>query len=192
MTVLTPPRHYLVDQALRDARAWCSGHTIDAQPAIAHAARVAVVLGHHEAGVAPALVAAALLHDSPEFAPPTLDLDDYLHRYYGPRLVRVVRGLQADHDDLDAEQPPTTVDDQDVVLLSTVDKVVALGSALRRARRCGDVAGFFAARQPLVRLLPHFRACRAAAQGRVPATLTAALGIVLDDLEHLIASAVQA
>lgn len=64
-TVLSPPRHLLVEHALRQARQWCAGHVIDDRPALAHAARVAVTLGEHVADPAPDLVAAILLHGSP-------------------------------------------------------------------------------------------------------------------------------
>jgi hypothetical protein len=62
---LASPRHPLIDNALADARRWCAGQVIDDQPALAHAARVAMTLGDHVADPAPDLIAAALLHDSP-------------------------------------------------------------------------------------------------------------------------------
>ena len=83
MTVLTPPRHPLIDNALADARRWCAGQVIDDRPALAHAARVAVTLGEHVTDPAPELIAAALLHDSPEFAPAGIDLDAVLGHRYG-------------------------------------------------------------------------------------------------------------
>ena len=125
----------------------------------------------------------ALLHDSPEFAPPTTDLDAYLTAVYGAEVLRLVRGMQAEHDALDLGTPriPDPAD-RALVLLSTADKVVALTSLLRRAGLSGDTLAFFTSRRPLLDLLPHFCACELASADAVPATLTAALAQVLDDI----------
>ncbi|MGH3808842.1 MAG: hypothetical protein ACRDRU_19875 [Pseudonocardiaceae bacterium] len=178
-TVLSPPRHPLVEQALHQARQWCAGHVIDDRPALAHAARVAVTLGEHVADPAPELIAAALLHDAPELAPPDLDLDVVLERCYGREVVRIVRALEAEHHALDTENPITAVEDLPVLLASTADKIVALTSLSRRAERSGDVTGFFAARPSLLRLLPHFRAFCDTGAGTVPASMSARLDQVL-------------
>lgn len=184
MTILTPPRHALVDSALLLARRWCFGRVIDDRPALAHAARVAVTIDAHQPIAAPQIIAAALLHDAPEFAPPQLDLDRFLSAEYGAEARRLVRGMQVEHDALDREEP-IVADPADVnlTLLSTADKVVALTSLLRRAHLSGDTTGFFAARTPLLNLLTHFRKCRAAAIGAVPASMTADLGKILDALD---------
>jgi hypothetical protein len=182
VTVLAPPRLPLIDRALTDAKAWCAGHIIDERPALAHAARVAVTLGEHIGDPAPELIAAALLHDSPEFAPDDLDLDRVLAQRYGAEVPRIVRALEAEHQALDTDSPVTTIDDLPVLLASTADKIVALASLSRRAVRSGDSAGFFAARPALLALLPHFEAFRQASSGRVPASMTRRLGQVLDTL----------
>jgi len=182
VTALTPPRHPLVDHALQDARHWCAGQVIDDRPALAHAARIAVTLGEHVAYPAPELIAAALLHDAPEFAPPDTDLDHVLSQRYGLEVVRIVRALEAEHHALDADAPTLTVDDLPVLLASTADKIVALTSLSRRAAGTGDAAGFFATRPALRCLLPRFRAFRDAGAGRVPASMTGQLGQALDAL----------
>jgi (p)ppGpp synthase/HD superfamily hydrolase len=105
VTVLTPPRHPLIDRALADARRWCAGQVIDDRPALTHAARVAVTLGEHVAHPAPELIAAALLHDSPEFAPAGIDLDAALGHRYGREVVRIVRALEAEHHGPGYRQP---------------------------------------------------------------------------------------
>lgn len=183
MTVLTPPRHQLVDLALADAQRWCAGQVIDDRPALTHAARVAVAIGTHVPDVAPEVIAAALLHDAPEFAPNHVDLDGFLAATYGLQVRRLVRGMETEHAALDAERPVIPdPSDTDQVLLSTADKVVALTSLLRRAHLSGDVTGFFAVRRPLLALLDHFAACQKAAVGVVPASLSAALDRILHDL----------
>jgi (p)ppGpp synthase/HD superfamily hydrolase len=182
VTVLTPPRHPLVDHALQDAQRWCSGQIIDSAPALAHAARVAVTLGEHITTPAPELIAAALLHDAPEFAPADLDLDTELGHRYGTTVLGIVRALEAEHHALDTDHPTITVADPLVLLASTADKIVALTSLTRRARKSGDSTGFFAERPALLGLLPHFQAFRDAGAGRVPASMTRDLGLVLDTL----------
>jgi hypothetical protein len=47
MSVLSPPRHPLVDDALELARVWCDGHIIDGSPALGHAVKVARTLDRH-------------------------------------------------------------------------------------------------------------------------------------------------
>lgn len=182
MTVLTPPLAEPIDRALADARRWCAGRIIDDRPALVHAVRVAVVLGEHVTAPDPDLVAAVLLHDSPEFAPVDVDLDAVLDHRYGPKVVRVVRALETEHHALDTGHPVITVDDLPVLLASTADKIVALTSLTRRAEKSGDATAFFAARPALLALLEHFGAFTDAGDGRVPASMTRQLRQVLDTL----------
>ncbi|WP_374537115.1 metal-dependent phosphohydrolase [Micromonospora aurantiaca (nom. illeg.)] len=185
MTVLSPPRPVVIERALRDARAWCAGHTIDDRPALAHAVRVAVTIGDHVAAPPPEVIAAALLHDAPELAPASPDVYQVLTTRYGPEIARIIAALQAEHQALDRPHPPIRVDDQSVLLASTADKIVALTSLLRRARATGNVTGFFARRPVLCALLPHFRAFQHAAQPRVPTSMSAHLDAVLAQLEQV-------
>lgn len=182
MSVLTPPRHRLVEHALGDARRWCAGQLIDDRPALVHAVRVALTLGEHLPDPDPKLIAAALLHDYPEFAPADLDIDAVLTECYGEAVVQVVRAGQAEHHALDTDTPIITIDERPILLASTADKIVALGSLRWRAEKSGDPVAFFAARPALLGLLPHFQAFRDAGAGRVPASMTRQLGAVLDTL----------
>ncbi|MGC5018713.1 HD domain-containing protein [Micromonospora sp. DT47] len=183
MTVLSHPRPLLVDRALRDARRWCIGHTIDDRPALAHAVRVAVTIGDHVAAPEPALIAAALLHDVPDFAPPGEHLYRTLIEDYGLEVPRIIAALHAEHQALDQPDPPILVEDAAVVLASTADKIVALTSLLRRARASGDVTDFFSRRPTLLALLPYFRAYSSACRRHAPASLAAALEAVLHLLD---------
>lgn len=183
MSALSQPRNPLIERALADARVWCRGHIIDDRPALAHAVRVASKLDHHAPGRV-GLICAALLHDSPQFAPDPIGLDVYLTGSYGREVTRVVRAMQQQHEALDSGDPPVLVDDVAVVLTSTADKIVALSSLLTRARRSGDVPGFFRVRQPLLRLLPYFRAYRQAGIGLIPPGMSAELARVLGRMEQ--------
>src|SRR5439155_6035398 len=102
MNALGKPRHPLVDTALGLARTWCAGHVIDEAPAFAHAVRVAVTLDRHLPAAPPGLLAAALLHDAPDYAPADIDLDALLTVRFGPDVVRVVRALEREHRGLDS------------------------------------------------------------------------------------------
>jgi (p)ppGpp synthase/HD superfamily hydrolase len=184
MTVLSAPRHPLVSRALHDARTWCTGHMIDDRPALVHAVRVAVTLDRHAPDVGPHLICAALLHDSPEFAPPELDLDAALTHRYGSETTRIVRALQREHESLDAGTPSSAVGDVSVLLASTADKIAALSSLLHRARRSGDVHRFFGERPALLALLPHFQGFHQAAAGRIPIGMSNRLADVLVSLRR--------
>ncbi|MGK5738114.1 HD domain-containing protein [Micromonospora sp. URMC 103] len=147
-----------------------------------------MTIGDHVRQPPPDLVAAALLHDVPDFASATPDIYQVLAADYGPEVPRIIAALQAEHQALDEPDPPIFVDDLPVLLASTADKIVALGSLLRRARASRDVPGFFARRPALRALVPHFRAYQHAAGPRVPAGMSARLDVTLTLLEQAIAS----
>jgi hypothetical protein len=158
MSVLTRPRHPLVATALRLARDWCQGHTVDGAPALAHAVQVAVKLGEHLPAAPPELVAAILVHDSPEFAPAGLDLDAVLTVWLGDDVRRVVRAMEREHLTLDARQPQLPpLDDRWTLYASAADKIVSLGSILERAAGANDPEHFWRAREPFIELVPYFR-----------------------------------
>ncbi len=181
MNVLAKPRHPLIERALADARRWSAGHIIDDRPALAHAAAVAATIGRHVPDAEPTLIAAALLHDVHDFDVP--DLDTAL-RGYGPRVPYIIDALRAEHAALDGPDPQVMINDPEVRLASTADKIVALASLLRRAHRSGDPDRFFTARPALLRLLDHFHACQQATVGHVPTSMSSALATVLTQLEH--------
>jgi hypothetical protein len=176
-------QHPLIRTAMNDARRWCAGHLIEQRPAFRHAVAVAHEVIEHTGDPAPELIAAALLHDAPEFAPTELDLDTYLTATYGAATARLVNGLHAEHTALDGPDPAIEVSDPDLLLLSTADKVVAFRGNLRRAHASADVPAYFAAKTGMLRLLPYFRAFRQAGLGRVPAALSADLARSLDQVQ---------
>lgn len=184
MSVLTLPRHPLVDAALAQARTWCAGRVIDDAPALAHAVKVTTTLSRHVPGLDPQLAAAALLHDAPEFAPAGLDLDEDLSARFGPTVTRVVRALEAEHRALDQHDPPLADTDADVLVVATADKIVALASLLRRAYVSGDPDGFWTARPALLRLRGYLHDTHHHTVGRVPPSMSDHLGRVLKRLDR--------
>lgn len=182
MTVLSPPRHPLIERALADARTWTAGHIIDDRPAFVHAVWVAVTLGNHVPNPEPTLVAACLLHDSPEFAPPDIALDAVISERYGTETLRIIRALEVEHQALDTDDPIIDVTDPVTLQASTADKIVAIRSLLRRSVDSGDPDAFFAARPGLLRLLPHFDTFTDAGAGRLPASMTTELCHVVRSL----------
>ncbi|MDG9674783.1 metal-dependent phosphohydrolase [Micromonospora sp. DH14] len=189
MPVLSPPRPADIERALRDARTWCAGHTIDDRPALVHALRVAVTIGQHVLTPAQDVIIAALLHDVPEFAAAEADVYQTLTADYGSEAARIIAALQVEHRALDEPDPPIRVDDQPVLLASTADKIVALTSLLRRAHSTGNATDFFDRRPVLCGLLPHFRAFQRAAHPRLPASMSAHLDAALTPLERATARA---
>jgi hypothetical protein len=176
MTVLTPPRHPVVDVALALARRWCAGHVIDGAPALRHAAQVAVTLDRHQPDAPPELIAAVLLHDAPEFAPADIDLDELLTCRFAPETARVVRALQREHEALAEPTPPEPdVDDPLTLWASAADKIVSLESVVARASLAGDQPGYWAKRAPFLRLVPYFRRFHTAATPYLPAGMAQAL-----------------
>jgi hypothetical protein len=124
VTVLTPPRHPLVNRALADARTWCAGKIIDERPALAHAARVAVTLGEHLDAPAPSLIAACLR----AAAPPA-----WLDRVGEPALAALPGQALARLHQLRAAGRFTDADDL-VEVLTTLDRLAvtrAQGAELR-------------------------------------------------------------
>ncbi|AEH09679.1 MULTISPECIES: HD domain-containing protein [Protofrankia] len=163
MTILSPPRHPTVTSALQLAWHWCSGHSIDGAPALAHAVRVAVVLGRHHPAASPTLLAAVLLYDAPELAPPD-QLDPLVTSLLGADTLRIIRVLEAEHHTMhnphtSSEQTLDRVHrlaatDMPALLATTADKIVAFGSILRRAARADDPNAFWQARHPFREQMP--------------------------------------
>ncbi|WP_213450894.1 HD domain-containing protein [Rhizomonospora bruguierae] len=181
MSVLARPRHPIVADALELARAWCDGQVIDNAPALSHAVRVAVVLGRHVPAAPPELIAAALLHDAPEFAPPCVDLDALLTARLGPAVTTVVRALEREHQALASHSLPDLAGVHGwTVCASAADKIVSLGSILGRADRTGDPAAYWAARGAFLSRADYFRAFHTAASPHLPGRMGADLGRLVD------------
>jgi hypothetical protein len=169
MTVLSRPRHPVVADALVLAGEWCRGQIIDGAPALGHAVKVALVLGRHVPDAVPELVAAVLLHDSPEYAPKDVDLDALLTVRLGPAVTRIVRGLEREHIALDQRPvPDVTIEDRWTLYASAADKIVSLRSVLGRAARATDTAAYWRARRAFVVRVPYFAGFHTAAAPHLP------------------------
>ncbi|MGH8902606.1 MAG: HD domain-containing protein [Egibacteraceae bacterium] len=195
MTVLSRPLHPITSKALEIARAWCAGHVIDGAPALGHAVRVALKLGEHVPDAPPELVAAVLLHDAPEFAPPGEDLDATLTDWLGAGVVRVVRALEQEHQALaDQAEPAMPTDDPSTLCgswtlhASAADKIVSLTSILRRAAAADDPDAYWRERRPFVALLPYLRTFHTVSAPHLPATMTSELGNLVTIAERMTGS----
>lgn len=184
MTVLSRPRHPITSKALEIARAWYAGHVIDGAPALRHAVRVALELGRHIPDAPPALVAAALLHDAPEFAPPSEDLDATLTRL-GAAVVRVVRALEQEHQALaNQTEPAVLTGDPWVLSTSAADKIVSLMSILRRAGTAADPDAYWRTRRSFVVMVPYFRTFHTVAAPHLPTTMVSKLDYLVTMAER--------
>jgi len=188
VSVLSRPRHPVIAEALAMARAWCAGHVIDGAPALGHAVRVALTLGEHVPDPPADLVAAVLLHDAPEYAPPGVNLDAVLSARLGRRVVEVVRALEREHHALTAQPLPLPhTDDPWTVQASAANKIVSLTSILRRSATAPDPDAYWRARQPFTDRIPYFRAFTTAAAPHVPSTMAAELERLITQTDRLLA-----
>src|SRR5262249_24386406 len=114
-----------------------------------------MTLERHVHDPAPELVAAALLHDISRHGPTDVDVDAVLTVRFTGRVARIVRAL---HRELDASGPsaPPALNLNDegrwTLQVSAADKMVALGSVLRRAANALDPAAYWEARAAFVAL----------------------------------------
>jgi hypothetical protein len=176
VNVLTPPRPAPVEDALRLAARWCAGQTVDGGPALRHACAVAVTLGTHCPGAPPELIAAALLHDAPEYAGDKLEQVGL-----GTGVLALIRAIDAEHRAMAAyHRDPAAAGelldglDRWALTASTADKVVSLGTILRRAG-ADDRAAYWRRRSAFLDHTPYFRLFATAAAPVVPPGLADAL-----------------
>lgn len=174
--------HPIVSTALDLARGWCDGHEIDGAPALAHAVKVAVVLGRHAPCATPELIAAVLVHDSPEFAPQAgvRDVYDVLTAELSGEVARVVQALAAEHARMDSggsAEPP--LDDLPTVLASAADKAVSLASVLDRGETAPDPDAYWRARPAFLTAVPYFRDYYSRAAGVIPRPLADVLRVMV-------------
>lgn len=188
MSVLDPPCHPIVRNALDLAGILCHGHTIGEAPAMRHAVLVARLLARHVPDVAAKLVAAALLHDAPDFAPAGADLDALLDTTVTPGVAPLVRALRAEHERMDSRGDPQ-IGDRDVTLVIAADMAIAFRSLVIRARRSGDEAAFWGRRAALRDQIPYFRGWAQLAQSQLPQGLRLELDGELDNLGKAISAA---
>jgi len=171
--------HPTVIEAIALARTWCAGHTIAGHSALAHATRVARTINRYLSRD-PELTAAAFLHDSPEYAPSSLDLDAILADRLGPEVPRIIRAHEAEHLALaEGHQPTAPTADPPVLQLSAADKIVSLSTAIRNASAAPDPAAYWAGRRAFLDQLPYLVAFRHKVTGHLPPAMTQTLSALI-------------
>ncbi|MEV4517896.1 metal-dependent phosphohydrolase [Dactylosporangium sp. NPDC049525] len=165
------------------------GHVIDHAPALAHAVKVAAVLARHLPDPPPQLLAAAQLHDAPEYAPTGIDLDTLLTTRLGPAVTTVVRGMQHEHEALAASATTDqSTADRWTLHASTADKIVSFRSILGRAERATDAANYWATRTAFLHRVDHFRAFHTTASAHLPERMSTNLARLVTAAEHAAAT----
>ena len=178
MSAPLPHDHPMTAIALTLARSWYQGHEVGNDSALAHAVRVARVLHDYVPDASPELLAAALVHDAPDFAPPADDLDATLDRHLSPEVTRIVRALEHEHRALaDGRHVPPR--DLAVLVVSTADKLVSIRSVLEGADAATGAATYWRTRSGFVLAVSYFRLFHCAAADLIPAAMA-------DDLCHLV------
>lgn len=181
-SVLAPPRPPVIAEALAIARRWCAGHVIDGAPALAHAVRVAALFGKHLPDAPPALVAAVLLHDVPDYTGP-----EEFGAEVGDRCgTETLVGLWLIHGEhIAMEQYRYDPDGAtrrlaqlrpDIAAVLAADKVISLSYVLSGARRAPDIPAYWSSRRAFLLLVPYFRAFLAATASKLPEGLADELG----------------
>ncbi|MGH8905798.1 MAG: HD domain-containing protein [Egibacteraceae bacterium] len=146
--------------------------------------KVALKLEEHVPNAPVELVAAALLHDSHEFAPPTENLDATLTARLGAGVTRVIRALEREHRALaERLEPQAPTDDPWTLWASAADKIVSLTSILGRAAATDDPDAFWNARRPFIERISYLRRFHTSTAPHLPATMGAELGRLVDMAE---------
>jgi hypothetical protein len=174
MTVLSRPRHPIVADALHLARTWSAAHRIAGRPALTHAVTVAEELARHLPDPAPELIAAVLLHDSPTYAPPDLDLDTVLTLRLGPAVAHVVRGVHREPRTTDTGRPDRLempIPERWIRYTVAADTIVTVRATLYRANRSPDRAAYWQTHNAFLARLPALAAFATAAP-HLPAGMT--------------------
>jgi hypothetical protein len=137
-----------------------------------------MTLERHVHNPAPELVAAALLHDISRHGPTDVDVDAVLTVRFTGRVARIVWALQHELDAAGPLAPPVlNLSDEDrwTLQVSAADKMVTLGSMLRRAANALDLAAYWEARAAFVARLPYFAQFHTSAAPHLPPSMAGEL-----------------
>jgi hypothetical protein len=170
--------HPTTSAALLMALRWSRSGAVAGHDPLAHALDVIGILRGRIDDVTPDVLAAAVLRDSGEFAPPAIDLEAALAEV-SLEVARLVQALQAEHDALGADTIPTPPADLRVMQISGADKIVTLLDVLAEAGAATDPAAYWTQHHVFVAVLRCFREFQQAADGVVPPSM-------LVDLDRLI------
>ncbi|MER6816435.1 hypothetical protein ABT299_44840 [Spirillospora sp. NPDC000708] len=173
--------HPIVSTARRLARQWCEGHQIDGAPAMAHGVKVAVCVGRHVPYANPELIAAAIIHDAPEFAPAAgvTDVYDVLTAELSAEVARIVQALAVEHQALDGGEAEPPIADLRTLLVSTADKAVSMASILNRGETAEDQVAYWQDRSKFLAAVPYIRNYYSRAAGVIPRPLADALRVMV-------------
>lgn len=147
-----------------------------------HAVRVALTLGRHLPAATPDLVAAVLLHDTPDYA--DLDLvSDRVAARCGIDTLCSLWLIHSEHSTMDLyRHDPAAVARRlarlrpDIAAALAADKAVSIGYVLARARRAPDIRAYWAQRRSFLRSVPYFQAFLTATAPTLPEGLADELG----------------
>lgn len=196
-SVLAPPRPPVVAEALAIARRWCAGHVIDGAPALAHAVRVAALLGRHLPDAPPALVAAVLLHDVPDYTGPEEFGAEVGDRCGTETLIGLwlIHGehiaMEQYRHDPDGTTRRLAQLRPDIAAVLAADKVISLSYVLAGARRSPDIRAYWSTRRAFLLLVPYFRAFLAATASKLPEGLADELGGLVREARRAVVLAAQ-
>jgi hypothetical protein len=186
MSVLTPPRDTLVNEALHFTRENTKGEIIDGSTVLRHAVGVVVELEKYVPDVSPQLAAGIIMHDTPYVFDDQEALDAKLLEF-GEEPRRIVRAIEREHEQMGKNQPDgyneglqrhvkELLDDRPVLLATTADKIVSFRSITGRAQAAPDRAKYWEPRGAFIRRMPYFQAFQAETAPHLPVTMAEELG----------------
>lgn len=189
---MTPPAwsdHPTVAAAMILARRWCPADRSAGRNACAHALDVVEVLHGHLPGVPPEVVAAVLLRDSADLAPPGTDLDATLATLVSWEVARIVRGLRHEQDAVAGNEVsvPPPASDQPLMQASAAEKIVRLRAVLDGSQTALGPGASWSQPQGFIPALSYLRAFHRAAQRTLPPPMAAELGGLVKRVELRVA-----
>jgi (p)ppGpp synthase/HD superfamily hydrolase len=187
MSVLSPPRHELVNKALTTTREMCKGDIIDGSTVLRHAVGVVVTLEEFVSDIEPTLAAGILMHDTPYSVEDQTALDAHILNNFGEETYRIVRTIEREHASMGKEHGPgynralklhigRLVLDRPVLLATAADKITSFRSIVRRAPSAPDPQEFWSKRGAFIELMPYFQAFQSETASYLPQAMAAELG----------------
>ena len=186
MSVLSPPRHLLVTEAIDTTRHLCHGQIIDGSTVLRHAVGVVLTLEQYMDSVSPETAAGIILHDVPDAGREETEIDHALS-HFPEATLQIVRGIQQEHgcmapgrgdgyNDALRDYVAGVKQLPGVLLPIAADKIVAFESFVRRVQLAPDEKEFWQARGAFRRRFPYFEGFIADTVGALPGPMSRDLG----------------